>query len=194
MARCAPHGARLSGLSRRLSYVLRHDPGAAGVQLDPGGWVDVDALLEGLARTGRPVTRDELDSVVTSSSKQRFAYDATGRRIRAQQGHSVAVDLGLIPVAPPDRLFHGTVEPALDGIRREGISRGSRHHVHLSPDAETARAVGRRRGAPVVLVVDAAAMAAEGHTFFVSGNGVWLTDEVPPGCLSVLGDDLSTGR
>ena len=167
-------------LSRRLSYVLRHKPSAAGVELDPQGWVDVAVLLEGLSRTGHGTSRAQLEAVVARSPKQRFALDPTGQRIRAQQGHTVDVDLGLRPVEPPATLYHGTLAASVDGILREGLTPRGRHHVHLSADPETARAVGARRGRPVVLVVDARGMSRAGHLFFVSGNGVWLTDEVPP--------------
>jgi putative RNA 2'-phosphotransferase len=168
-------------ISKKLSLVLRHRPHEYGVHLDPAGWVDVGVLLEALERRGFPVTPDELEEVVRTSDKQRFAIDKGGRRIRANQGHSVAVELGLDAQAPPAALFHGTVEGNLASIAREGLVKGARHHVHLSPDVETAARVGGRRGEPVVLTIDSAAMQAAGFTFFVSANGVWLTDHVPPG-------------
>jgi putative RNA 2'-phosphotransferase len=173
-------------LSKRLSYVLRHAPGRVGLTLDDAGWVDVDDLLTALARSGRPVTRAELDEVVARNDKQRFAFDATGTRIRASQGHSVPIDLGYVPEQPPAELFHGTVERNLAAILAEGLRPGNRHAVHLSPDVRTARTVGSRRGRPVVLRVDAAALAAGGATFTRSANGVWLVDAVPPRHLSVL--------
>ncbi len=176
--------ARRVKISKKLSLVLRHRPHEYGVELDPAGWVDVGVLLEALARRGFPVTPDELDEVVRTSDKQRFAIDEDRRRIRANQGHSVAVELGLDPQAPPAALFHGTVEDNLASIAREGLVRGSRHHVHLSADVETATRVGARRGRPVVLTIDSAAMRADGLTFFVSANGVWLTSHVPPGYIS----------
>ena len=168
-------------LSKRLSYVLRHAPGSAGLTLDDAGWVDVDDLMAALR-----LTRAELDDVVARNDKQRFAFDASGTRIRASQGHSVPIDLGYTPASPPAELFHGTVERHLAAILAEGLRPGSRHAVHLSPDAETARKVGARRGRPVVLRVDAAALAAEGAAFTRSANGVWLVDAVPPRHLSVL--------
>ena len=167
-------------LSKRLSYVLRHAPGSVGIVLDDAGWVDVDELLTALAAHGRPVTRADLEHVVATNDKRRFAFDDTGSRIRASQGHSVAVDLGLAAVEPPPALFHGTPERNLPAIRAEGLRPGNRHAVHLSPDAATARTVGARRGRPVVLAVDAAAMAADGAVFTCSANGVWLVDAVPP--------------
>lgn len=165
-------------LSKRLAYVLRHAPHSAGLTLDRAGWVPVPQVLAALG-----IAQDELDAVVRDSAKQRFAV--VDGRIRAQQGHSVAVDLGHPPSTPPDVLWHGTTRRALPAVLREGLRRQQRHAVHLSADEATARAVGARRGPAVVLHVDAAAMVAAGHRFSVSGNGVWLVDAVPPECLSV---------
>jgi putative RNA 2'-phosphotransferase len=167
--------------SKLLSLVLRHRPDLVGIRLDEAGWVEVDELLAGLAALGKPMTRTQLERIVATSDKQRFALD--GDRIRASQGHSVPVDLGLVPVAPPAVLFHGTPERNVEAILREGLRRGTRHHVHLSPDEATAVRVGARRGRPRVLEVDAAAMAADGHVFLRSANGVWLVDAVPPAYL-----------
>ncbi|WP_431900150.1 RNA 2'-phosphotransferase [Micromonospora chalcea] len=166
-------------VSKRLSLALRHRPDAYGLRLDRAGWVPVADVLAGLG-----ISRAHLDAVVAGNDKQRFAVE-TGPdgadRIRANQGHSVPVDLGLTPAAPPPRLFHGTGEAVLDAIREQGLRRGGRHHVHLSSDVATARRVGARRGgAVVVLTVDAAAMAEAGYLFYRSANGVWLTDTVPP--------------
>ena len=166
--------------SRFLSLVLRHNPGRIGVTLDPAGWVDVDVLLPALAAHRHPLSRAQLDRVVAENDKQRFSFDATGTRIRASQGHSVPVDLGYADAEPPARLFHGTHPGAVAAIRREGLRPMQRHAVHLSADLATATRVGARRGRPVVLTVDAARMAADGHRFRVSANGVWLTDAVPP--------------
>lgn len=171
-------------VSKRLAYVLRHDPASVGLALDDAGWVDVDLLLEAMSAAGRPLTRAHLEAVVSAPGKQRFAFDATGTRIRAHQGHSVPVRLDLPRQSPPDRLFHGTRRAVLSTIEAQGLNRGSRHHVHLSADEATARQVGsRHRGPVVVLEIDAAAMAADGYVFFVTGNGVWLTDQVPPSYL-----------
>ncbi|MFC0532149.1 RNA 2'-phosphotransferase [Phytohabitans kaempferiae] len=171
-------------LSRRLAYVLRHDPASVGLALDAQGWVAVDDLLAALAAHGASVSYAELDAVVAGNDKRRFAVraGAGGRaEIRASQGHSVPVDLGLEQMPPPPVLYHGTSATALPSIRARGLRRGERHHVHLSPDLPTALAVGRRRrGAVAVLEVDAAAMAAAGYAFYRSANGVWLTDHVPP--------------
>ena len=170
--------------SRRISQHLRHAPEEIGLVLGRGGWAGVDELLDALGRHGLRLTRAELDEIVSRSDKQRFAFDETGTRIRANQGHSVPVDLELPESAPPDVLFHGTVAAALPAIRRDGLRPMTRHQVHLSASAETATRVGARRGQPVVLHVDAARMAADGHRFFVSANGVWLVDAVPAGYLT----------
>ena len=165
--------------SKFLSLVLRHEPGKIGVTLDEAGWTEVDGLLTACAAHGVVITRAELGEIVASSDKQRFALSPDGARIRANQGHSVDVDLELPPATPPARLYHGTVAEAVPAIRAEGLTKRARHHVHLSADTETATAVGGRRGKAVILVIQAAAMAAAGHVFFVSANGVWLTDHVP---------------
>lgn len=160
-------------LSHRLSYLLRHAPHEAGVALELGGWVPLAPLLAHLG-----VTQEQVERVVALSDKRRFAL--AGTRIRANQGHSVPVDLELAPASPPAELYHGTTGGALPAIREQGLRAMSRHHVHLSPDRETARRVGARRGPPVVLTVEAGAMHAAGHVFYLSENGVWLTDAVPP--------------
>jgi len=165
-------------VSKRLSYVLRHQPGSVGLMQDDAGWVDVDALLAALH-----LTRAELEFVVATNDKQRFAFDDTGTRIRASQGHSWPVDLGYSPEQPLDVLFHGTVERFLPAILAEGLTPGRRHAVHLSADVATARLVGGRRGPPVVLRIDAAAMFLAGHPFTRSANGVWLTAVVSPAYL-----------
>jgi putative RNA 2'-phosphotransferase len=140
--------------------------------------VEVDDLVAGLRRTGRRVTADDVRRAVAADSKGR--YELVDGRIRAAQGHSVDVELGLAPVTPPDVLYHGTVARFLPSILATGLRPGSRQFVHLSPDVDTARTVGRRRGTPVVLVVDAAGAHAAGSVFRRASNGVWLTDAVPP--------------
>lgn len=165
-------------VSKYLSKHLRHQPERLGLTLDAAGWVEIDDLMAACAAHGFPFTRAELDHVVAANDKKRFAIDGT--RIRASQGHSVEVELGLPPATPPAYLYHGTVARALDAIRAEGLRPMNRHDVHLSPDRETATRVGARRGRPVVLSVDAGAMHRDGHVFQVSANGVWLTKAVPP--------------
>ena len=180
-------------VSKFLSLVLRHRPGAIGLTLDPQGWANVDELIARAAAKGQPLTRDLLGRLVAESDKRRFSFSDDGARIRANQGHSVAVDLALEPLEPPETLYHGTVERFLESIEREGLRRGQRHHVHLSVDPETARAVGERRGVPIVLRVAAGAMWRDGFAFYRSANGVWLTELVPP---SYLGrqPERPTGR
>lgn len=175
---------RQVSISKHLSYVLRHAPGSIGITLDRAGWARVDALLEALARSGRPLERAELEALVWASDKQRFAFSADGTKIRANQGHSIDVELGYTPVPPPEVLYHGTVARFLPAIFERGLERGKRHHVHLSATPELAKLVGGRRGVPVVLEVAAARMAEAGHVFFRSANGVWLTSHVPPEFLS----------
>jgi putative RNA 2'-phosphotransferase len=170
---------RLVRISKRLSLHLRHAPERIGVTLAPDGWIAVDELLGALARHGLRLSRSELDEVVAGNDKRRFAFDDTGTRIRASQGHSVPVDLDLPFVTPPPVLYHGTVARFLPAIQRAGLLPMRRQHVHLSSTVDTARAVGARHGTPVVLSVDAAAMTLAGHRFQVSANGVWLAAEVP---------------
>ena len=166
--------------SKFLSLIFRHQPDTIGISLDEAGWVDVDLLLAAMKSQRDPITHAELQEIVATSEKQRFAFSEDGKRIRANQGHSVHVDLGFEAANPPELLFHGTVERFLDSIRKQGLLRGSRHHVHLSADEATAANVGGRRGKPVILVIDAQAMKDAGYEFFVSPNGVWLTEHVPP--------------
>ena len=173
-------------LSKFLSKHLRHQPEAIGLHLEAGGWVAVPDLLAACAAHGQPLTHDDLEDLVADNDKQRFAFDEAGQRIRAQQGHSVAVDLQLAPAVPPAVLYHGTVPAALPAIWQVGLQKMSRHHVHLSPDEATARRVGQRRGRPVLLAIDAAALHAAGGVFYRSGNGVWLTDRVPPQFISEI--------
>jgi putative RNA 2'-phosphotransferase len=174
---------RLVRISKYLSKHLRHQPERIGLTLGPGGWVPVDDLLAAMARHQVPITRAELDEVIARNNKQRFALDDTGTRIRASQGHSVAIDLQLDPAPPPAVLYHGTGERSVAAIQRSGLQKMARHHVHLSPDIETARRVGARHGRPVIFAVDAAALAATGEPFYCSANGVWLVDHVPPAYL-----------
>ena len=168
----------LVSTSKFLSLVLRHQPEVIGLSLDDSGWADIDTLIR-LSQPHKPLTRALIEQVVEENSKQRFAISDDGRRIRANQGHSIKVDLGFVPVTPPTLLYHGSATRFVDAIRREGLVKRSRQHVHLSADADTATAVGARHGKPAVLIVRAGDMAAAGHAFFRSENGVWLTDAVP---------------
>ena len=172
-------GKDLVRISRFLSLVLRHDPGRIGLEVDREGWASVADLVERSRLAGLDLTIELVREVVATSDKRRFSLSEDGSSIRANQGHSIPVDLGLSPVEPPPELFHGTVPRFLESIRAKGLVPGSRQHVHLSPDAETAARVGRRRGEAVVLRIDAAGLAAGGQDFFLSANGVWLTAAVP---------------
>ncbi|MGE0741304.1 MAG: RNA 2'-phosphotransferase [Hyphomonadaceae bacterium] len=166
-------------ISKTLSYWLRHRPDEAGLTLDAQGWAPVDQVLQALAERALPGDFETLLTVVEQSDKQRYELTPDLMGIRARQGHSVNIDLALAPAVPPTVLYHGTVERFLDAIVSEGLSKMRRHHVHLSPDVETALRVGARRGKPVVLEVDAAAMHRDGRIFYVTQNAVWLTDHVP---------------
>ena len=176
--------ARSVRISRFLALVLRHDPGRLGLELDGAGWVEVDRLLGASARCGFAFTAAELRDVVAGGAKPRFTLDPDGRRIRANHGHSVPVDLGLAATQPPPVLYHGTAAGAVGRILVEGLSPMGRTHVHLSADEVTADAVGRRHGRPVVLAVDSGRMHADGHRLLVSASLVWLTVAVPPAYLS----------
>jgi putative RNA 2'-phosphotransferase len=171
-------------VSKYLAKYLCHAPHELGLELQPGGWVPVDDLLAAAEKNGFPISYDELVECVETNDKQRFAFDVSGELIRANQGHSVEVDLQLEEREPPEFLYHGTVERFLPSILEEGLIRGKRHHVHLSKDVETARKVGSRRGKPVILQVDAGRMHWDGRKFLLSANGVWLTDSVAPAYLT----------
>lgn len=169
----------LNNQSRYITRGLRHDPSSLCVKPDGQGWVDVDALLAGLADQNRPLSLDELAQIVRENDKQRLTMSADGKRIRAAQGHSVPVDLGLPVCEPPVVLYHGTVAEKLAAIRAEGLKAMSRHAVHLSATRAVATTVGGRRGRPVILIIDAWRMARDGYRFSRSDNGVWLVDSVP---------------
>ena len=169
----------LTRLSKFLSLILRHEPEKFGEVLDSAGWTEVEALLAACQRHGRAMDRATLEQIVATNDKKRFSFDETGTRMRANQGHSVEVELGYEPADPPALLYHGTATRFVAAIRAEGLSKMARHHVHLSADEATARAVGQRHGKPAVLVIDAAAMARDGFSFFISTNKVWLVEHVP---------------
>ncbi|WP_431822753.1 RNA 2'-phosphotransferase [Burkholderia sp. F1] len=176
----------LDETSKYLSYILRHAPQAIGLQLDPEGWADLDALIAGASRDGRALDRVTILAVVANNDKKRFALSGDGRRIRAVQGHATpAVRRQYPQQCPPDVLYHGTATRFLDSIREQGLKVGTRHHVHLSRDVTTAIAVGTRYGKPAVLAIDAQRMHARGFRFFVAENDVWLTDAVPAEFLSL---------
>ncbi|WP_257166386.1 RNA 2'-phosphotransferase [Bradyrhizobium sp. SRS-191] len=172
-------------LSKFLSLVLRHQPEAIGLVLDSQGWAVIDDLIARAVAAGTAFSRADLDHVVATSDKKRFTVSEDGQRIRAAQGHSVAVELGLTSREPPAVLYHGTATRFVDAIMAEGLKPQSRQQVHLSADVATATNVGRRHGKPIVLQVDSAAMHRAGLKFFIADNGVWLTDHVPPEYLAV---------
>jgi putative RNA 2'-phosphotransferase len=172
--------------SKFLSLVLRHAPERIGIVLDAQGWTDVDELIAKFNAAGQPLDRVMLLEIVATSDKQRFTLSPDGSRIRAAQGHSVEVDLDLPSAVPPAVLFHGTARANVDAILAEGLRPGSRQHVHLSPNQETARRVGMRHGAPVIFEVATGRMHADGLVFWQADNGVWLTDYVAPSYLWLL--------
>ena len=166
--------------SKFLSYILRHHPESIGITLDSQGWANIDTLLVQAAQHNRPISRAQLLEIVATNPKKRFTLSADGSQIRAAQGHSTAqVAIAHNPIQPPDTLYHGTATRFLDSIRSQGLIAGSRHHVHLSADIPAAQKVGQRHGKPIVLRINAAAMHAAGHSFYLSDNQVWLTDHVP---------------
>lgn len=167
-------------LGRFLSLVLRHDPGAAGITLDEHGWADVNQLLAGVNRTGRRIDLPTLERIVRENNKQRYSFNEDHTKIRANQGHSVPVDVELKETEPPQYLYHGTATRFFPAIQKEGIRKMSRQYVHLSGDFQTAMAVGKRHGIPMVVTINAAAMARDGVTFYRSENGVWLCEHVEP--------------
>jgi putative RNA 2'-phosphotransferase len=179
--------ARLVKISKYLSKHLRHSPERIGLELAEGGWISVDELLSACQRHEFKISLDELKEVVAKNDKKRFSFDPTGTRIRANQGHSIEVDLQLEPVVPPDVLYHGTGERSVASILATGLQKMSRHHVHLSKDIATAKAVGMRHGRPAILAIDARAMREAGYPFYCSDNGVWLVDRVPPEYLQIMG-------
>lgn len=169
----------LVSTSKFLSLVLRHQPELIALSLDPNGWADLQELVRLANASGHDMTADDILVIVRSSDKQRFTLDPSGQKIRANQGHSVEVDLELAPLHPPAILYHGTATRFLPSIHQSGLIKGARHHVHLSQDANTANVVGARHGQPVVLTIFAEDMWRNGHIFYQSRNGVWLTGHVP---------------
>lgn len=172
-------GDDLVKVSKFLSLILRHQPETIGLALDENGWAEIDVLIERANKKGQRLTRALLDHVVSDNDKKRFAISEDGRRIRASQGHSVEVDLALPTSEPPELLYHGTASRFVESIRAGGLHSGNRQHVHLSLDIGTATKVGQRHGKPVILVVRSQEMFVAGHQFFLSANGVWLTERVP---------------
>lgn len=178
--------SRLIKISKYLSYHLRHHPEKLNLNIESGGWVKVEELLAACRKNNFLINLKELEIVVEKNDKKRFSFDAKKTRIRASQGHSIAVDLQLETATPPAILYHGTFKRAVKPILQQGLRKMARHHVHLSADADTAKVVGQRRGKPIVFQVNAMKMSEDGYKFYCSDNGVWLVDEVPPQYLQEL--------
>lgn len=172
-------------LSKFLSFVLRHKPESIGVAMDKNGWVVIDELLEKSVADGKTLTREVLMEIVEADAKSRYAISDDGSRIRANQGHSVEVDLEFEEKIPPIPLYHGTYEAAVQDILKGGLKKMKRHHVHLTAEQDRAVDTGKRRGKPVVLVVDTRQMVKDRIKFFLAKNGVWLVDYVDPKYLTV---------
>jgi putative RNA 2'-phosphotransferase len=171
---------QLVRIGKFLSLVLRHKPDTIGLCLDENGWASIEELIAGARQAGLALSDRLIRQVVEQNDKQRFSLSEDGKKIRANQGHSVQVDLQFSPLEPPDYLYHGTATRFLDPILQQGLMRGKRHHVHLSPDEETAGKVGMRHGKPIILLIRARDMHRAGFQFYLSENGVWLTEHVPP--------------
>lgn len=171
---------QIKSTSKFLSLILRHSPEKIGLQLDENGWADVAVLLSKAAQHHQQISIELLNEVVATNDKKRFVFNDDGTKIRANQGHSISIDLQLHVQIPPETLYHGTVAKFIEQIKVEGLQKMSRQHVHLSRDKETATIVGSRRGSAIILRVDAASMQGDGFEFYLSENGVWLTDHVPP--------------
>lgn len=166
-------------LSKFLSLVLRHKPEIIGIELDKNGWTDVDSLIAKMNKHGKSIDRETLNFIVKTNDKKRFAFNKEQDKIRASQGHSIDIELGYKTKKPPEILFHGTSQKSVDSIFEKGLEKRNRHHVHLSADIETAFKVGQRHGKPIVIEVLSRQMYKDGFNFFVSENGVWLTEKVP---------------
>ncbi|MFT3978998.1 MAG: RNA 2'-phosphotransferase [Ferruginibacter sp.] len=171
---------KLKSASKFLSLILRHQPQLIGLTLDENGWADVDELLDKIKEHGEDLSKGLLETIVVTNDKKRFAFNKDHSRIRASQGHSVGIDLALKPQSPPDILWHGTIKNFIPLIQQNGLVKMNRQHVHLSADEDTAKKVAGRRGKPVLLAIRAKEMSDKGCSFYLSENGVWLTDGVSP--------------
>ena len=172
--------------SKFLSLVLRHHPESIGISLDIHGWAEVNVLIKNMKRKFPVFSLKILEEIVATDSKQRYAFSEDNTKIRANQGHSLAVELELLPQTPPECLYHGTASRFVESILKSGLQKQTRQHVHLSIDITTATKVGARHGKPVIFKVNTMAMHKAGYVFYLSANGVWLTDMVPPKYLSVV--------
>ena len=165
-------------LSKFLSYVLRHHPELINLNLDENGWANVDELISKSTNDSQGFTFEELDEIVQTNEKKRFAFNEDKTRIRASQGHSIEINLALISQQPPEFLYHGTALNNIESILEKGIEKRSRQYVHLSQDKETATNVGMRHGKPIILTIKTKVMIDDGIEFYLSDNEVWLTDFV----------------
>lgn len=168
-----------NSISKFICLILRHKPNTIGITLDRNGWANTQELLNGLNTAGKSINMEQLITLVNTDNKNRFSFNLDKSKIRANQGHSLSVDLGLTESVPPDLLYHGTSEKFIDSIKQNGIQKRTRQHIHLSTDIEKAIAVGKRHGNPVVLKINTKQMFLDGYKFYLSENGVWLTDNVP---------------
>ncbi len=172
--------------SKFLSLLLRHKPDVGGITLDKNGWANTKEIVNALRDRGFPMTITILKEIVSADSKQRYVFGLHDNTIRANQGHSIDVDLGLVSVQPPEFLYHGTSEKSVSSIFHYGILAKGRQYVHLSKDIDTAHTVGKRHGNPVILCISSLLMADKGFEFYCSENGVWLTSSVPVGYFIIL--------
>jgi putative RNA 2'-phosphotransferase len=170
---------QLRGTSKFLSLILRHNPNTIGLTLDENGWADVSELISRANEKGRSLDMALLERIVAENDKKRFSFNEDKTKLRANQGHSIKVDVELSPAIPPNILYHGTAKRFIGSIKTTGLVKGKRLHVHLSSDRETAINVGKRHGNPIILEVDAVTMHKDGHIFYFSENGVWLAENVP---------------
>jgi len=180
--------------SKFMSLVLRHSPETIGIRLDEAGWIDIDELLAAMARHEHAITRQQLLEVVGTSDKQRFCLSEDGSRIRANQGHSIEVQLGYEPTEPPEILYHGTAKQFVESVRSQGLRKMQRHDVHLSESIEQTMKVGQRRGRPVLVKIFAGRMWRDGFKFHRTPNHVWLTDHVPPQYLEIDDQGVRTAN
>ena len=157
---------------KRLAFLLRHDE---EYQFDEHGWHEVSDLI-----ANHGYTMELLDEIVETNNKKRYEFSEDKTKIRARQGHSINVDVELKETTPPDILYHGTAETTVPTILKEGIVKGNRLHVHLSQTEETAVNVGKRDDKPYVLRINTKQISEAGIKFYLSNNGVWLTDYVSP--------------
>lgn len=176
---------RKTKISKFLSLILRHKPETIDLKLDENGWANVNELLEKSARNGNAFTLVELETVVETNDKRRFTFDDSNEKIRANQGHSIEVEIGFEEKIPPEILYHGTAEKNVEAILQNGLQKMQRHHVHLSADNETAKTVGVRYGKPVIFKVETRKMLEANFTFYISANSVWLVERVPPEFLEI---------